>query len=782
MKLKSPYMLLSPLLTYLILICNIQQELLAAEAPLRLFLRQYCSDCHGNQDPAGDLNFNQPLTLSQLTDIFDQLAYRQMPPREAKQPTTTELIDVIGVLSGRLDQQIETTIPRGTLMRRLNQREYNNTLRDLLRVDIDYNPSRSFPPDNEFAGTDNVGFALVFSPALMREAMLAAEDVLDRAIRFGPQPISEVHRILPQDATPPVYQNGDYVKIVTGTEDGFQQFRPGSKDIAELAQGNYHIRVHAMALHSDFKGVGQIDGPVRMKVRVGPPGKQAEAGSRRLVDEVDVSDDKPTTFHFMARLEKGQVPIVSFANGHRGSFKNLVKHRYGPDARQTRQPIMEKYDGPQLRVYWMEVEGPLFDQWPPAGNLLVFGEQMQPQNHQYISEVLHTFVQRAFRRKVNDDSVKPYLDLYQKLRKNGHPFEKAIHTTLKAILSSPAFLYHYETEGKLDSYSLVNRLSYFLWNTMPDQQLRDLADQGIPSRDQLIEQVDRMLADPRSEEFIRSFVDNWLGIRKLGEMPPDPKQFADYYTGNLQESMKRESQLLFKSLLETNGPVLDLLNSNYTYLNERLAQHYGIAGVTGDEFRRVQLPRDSQRGGVLTQASVLTVTSNGTATSPVVRGVWILENILGKQVKPPPDDIKSIEPDTRGATTIRQQLAKHQEQESCAVCHRRIDPLGFSLEQFDPVGLFREDYTHRRKIQTNVVLADGRELDGAEQLKQALIDQPEDFIRCLTEKLLVYATGGTLQRHEYAEVFELVDRVQRQQHGLRDLIVEITLSNAFRSK
>ena len=317
---------------------------------------------------------------------------------------------------------------------------------------------------------------------------------------------------------------------------------------------------------------------------------------------------------------------------------------------------------------------------------------------------------------------------------------------------------------------------------MPDQQLRDLADQGMPSRNQLTEQVDRMLDDPRAEDFIRSFVDNWLGIGKLGEMPPDPQRFADYYTGNLQEAMKRESQLLFKSLLETNGPVLDLLNSDYTYLNERLAQHYGIAGVTGDKFRRVHLPADSRRGGVLTQASVLTVTSNGTATSPVVRGVWMLENILGKQVNPPPDDIEPIEPDTRGATTIRQQLAKHQEQASCAVCHQHIDPLGFSMEHFDPVGLFRENYAHRRKIQTDVVLADGRELDGAEQLKQALVDQPADFIRCLTEKLLVYGTGGALQRQEYAEVFELVDRVQQQQHGLRDLIVEITLSDAFRTK
>ncbi|MEC7564343.1 MAG: DUF1592 domain-containing protein [Planctomycetota bacterium] len=782
MKLKSPTILFIALLTGLIMAGPPRQLVAGEEAPLRRFLTQYCSDCHGSQDPAGDLDFTQPLTSPQLQNIFDQLAHRQMPPRDADQPTTTELIDIIGVLAGRLDQQTETTIPRGTLMRRLNQREYNHTLRDLLRVDTEYNPSRSFPLDNEFAGTDNVGFALVFSPALMREAMLAADDVLQRAIRFGPQPVSAVHRILPRHATRPVYQNGEYVKIVTGTEDGFQQFRPGSKDIAELAQGNYRIRVHAIALHSDFKGVGQIDGPVRMKVRVGPPGKQAEAGSRRLVDEVDVPEDKPTTFHFTARLEKGQVPIVSFTNGHRGSFKNLVRRRYGPDARQTRQPIMEKYDGPQLRVFWMEVEGPLFDQWPPAGNLLVFGKQMQPENQPYINKVLHAFVQRAFRRKVDDATVQPFLDLYQKLRENGHPFESAIHTTFKAVLGSPAFLYHYETEGKLDSYSLVNRLSYFLWNTMPDQQLRDLADQGMPSRNQLTEQVDRMLDDPRAEDFIRSFVDNWLGIGKLGEMPPDPQRFADYYTGNLQEAMKRESQLLFKSLLETNGPVLDLLNSDYTYLNERLAQHYGIAGVTGDKFRRVHLPADSRRGGVLTQASVLTVTSNGTATSPVVRGVWMLENILGKQVNPPPDDIEPIEPDTRGATTIRQQLAKHQEQASCAVCHQHIDPLGFSMEHFDPVGLFRENYAHRRKIQTDVVLADGRELDGAEQLKQALVDQPADFIRCLTEKLLVYGTGGALQRQEYAEVFELVDRVQQQQHGLRDLIVEITLSDAFRTK
>ena len=773
--------LLIPLLTGLLLAPSLLTK--AEEvAPLTEFLTRYCTECHSGEDPSADLDFTQPLSPPLQQNIFDQLTHRQMPPLDADQPTLAELIRTIGILAIQLDEKTDSTIPRGTLMRRLNQREYNNTLRDLLRVNTQYNPSRSFPLDNEFAGTDNVGFALVFSPALMREAMLAADNVLKRAIRFGPQPVSLVHRILPRHATRPVYQNGKYVKIVTGTEDGFQQFRPGTKDMTVLEQGNYRIRVHALALHSDFQGVGQIDGPVKMKVRVGPAGKQAEAGSRRLVAEVNVPEDAPATFHFTARLEKGQVPIVSFTNGHQGSFKNLVKLRYGPDARQTRQPIMENYDGPQLRVYWMEVEGPLFEQWPPAGNLVVFGKQMRPQDKEYTNQVLSAFVQRAFRRQVDSATVQPFLDLYQGLRDNGQPFERAIHTTFKAVLGSPSFLYHYENKGKLDSYSLINRLSYFLWNTMPDQQLRDLADKGVPSRDQLVEQVERMLKDPRAEDFIHSFTDNWLGIGKLGEMPPDPQHFSDYYTGNLQGAMKRESQLLFRSLLETNGPILDLLNSEYTYLNDRLARHYGIEGVSGDQFRRVDLPADSRRGGVLTHASVLTVTSNGTATSPVVRGVWVLENILGKQVNPPPDDIEPIEPDVRGATTIRQQLAKHQAQATCAVCHRQIDPLGFSLEHFDPVGLFRETYAHRNKIQTQVQLGDGRKLDGAAELKQALVDHPADFIRCLTEKLLVYGTGGALERQEYVEVFQLVEQVQQGQLGLRDLIVEIVVSDAFGTK
>ncbi|MCS5584939.1 MAG: DUF1592 domain-containing protein, partial [Pseudomonadales bacterium] len=671
-------------------------QILAVEpTPLTDFLTRYCIECHGGEEPAADLSFTQSISSPVLKNIFDQLSHRQMPPRGADQPAVTELIQSIGILAAQLDDQIKPPVPGGTVMRRLNQREYNNTLRDLLRVDTQYNPSRSFPLDNEFAGTDNVGFALVFSPALMREALLAADDVLHRAIRFGPQPVSVVRRILPQHATRPVYQNGQYVKIVTGTEDGFQQFRPGSNDFAVLEQGRYRIRVHAIALYSDFKGIGQINGPVKMKVRVGPPGKQAEAGSRRLVAEVDVPQDSATTFHFTARLEKGQVPIVSFTNGHQGSFKNLVKLRYGPDARQTRKPIMENYNGPQLRVYWMEVEGPLFDQWPPAGNLAVFGKQMHPQDKAYVTKILYAFVQRAFRRPVDQMTVQPFLDLYQNQRDNGHSFERAIRTTFKAILGSPSFLYHFENEGKLDSHSLVNRLSYFLWNTMPDLQLRDIADKGMPPRELLLQQIDRMLKDPRAEDFIHSFTDNWLGIGKLGEMPPDPQHFSDYYIGNLQAAMKRESQLLFQSLLQHNGPVLDLLDSDYTFLNERLARHYGIAGVAGEEFRRVDLPADSRRGGVLTHASVLTVTSNGTATSPVVRGVWVLENILGKPVKPPPDDIEPIEPDVRGATTIRQQLIKHQSQVSCAVCHRQIDPLGFSLEHFDPVGLFRETYAHR---------------------------------------------------------------------------------------
>ena len=751
------------------------------------FLAQHCLSCHGAKTQSGkrrfdtlQADFSRPATARTWQAILDQLVAGKMPPRKQPRPKPAAIREMTGWITARLQASGQLKVQRNDAVRRLNRREYNNTLRDLLLIDTSYDPAAGFPDDDKAEGFDTVGAALVFSPALLREALRASSDAIDRAVKFGPQPRVRVHRILPRQATRPVYRTDEYVKIVTATGDGFQQFRPGTKDAPRLAQGEYLIRVHATALHSNFQGVGEIDGPVQLRIRVGPPGKTAEAGSRRTIGTFEVPDNQPRTLTVRARFEAGQVPIVSFPNGHRGSFKNLVKKRFGPEARKNRAPIMVSYDGPQLRVFWMEVEGPLYDRWPLPGHERIFGRTVSPEDPRYVAQTLQKFTARAFRRPVTATDVQPFLALYHRLRQRGDTFQEAIKSSLQAVLCSPGFLYLKTQGGPLDEFAIANRLSYFLWSSMPDERLLELAAKGELHRGTVrAAQVTRLLQDPRCEAFVNNFTGQWLELDQLGSMPPDPKRFRHYYQGDLETAMREETRRFFSYLLQQNLDVARFLDADFTFLNQRLAEHYGIENVEGANFRRVQLDPSGHRGGVLGHASVLTLTSNGTVTSPVVRGVWILRNLMGEAPPPPPPGVAELEPDTRGATTVRQQLAKHRSNANCASCHQRIDPLGFSLEHFDPTGRWRQRYDRRRLIDTSGTLENGQQLNGSTDLKQLLLKDRNRFLRCLIEKLSVYATGTPITAGDRTRIDALV-RAARQHNGqFQDLLRLLVASDRF---
>ena len=756
-------------------------------ATVRQFLSKNCLACHGKNKQEDkrrfdtlEPDFSSPATAGTWHEILDQLRSGRMPPRDRPRPDAAATRTTINWITGQLKKHGRLRTRPNDAVRRLNRREYNNTLRDLLLIDTSYSPADAFPDDDRTDGFDTVGGSLVFSPALMRESMLAAADAIDRGVKFGPRPEVRVHRILPRTATRPVFRTDEYVKIVTGTGDGFQQFRPDGKNAPSLEQGEYIIRVHATALNTSFQGVGQIDGPVRMKIRVGPPGKTAEAGSRRTIRIVDVPDNQPRTFTVRARFESGQVPIVSFENGHSGSFKNLVRKRYGPEARQNRAPIMKSSAGPQLRVFWMEVEGPLYDNWPLAGHERIFGSEIRSADPGYIRGILMKFTARAFRRPVIGEDIEPFLALYDKLRARGDSFQPAIRSTLQAVLCSPGFLYVRTNQAPLDDFGIANRLSYFLWSSMPDDRLIDLAKRGLlRRRDVRTAEATRMLTDPRSRAFVDGFTGQWLELDQLGEMPPDPKRFRHYYQGDLESAMREESRRFFAHLLDNNLDIARFLDADFTFLNQRLAEHYGITGIEGSTFRRVQLDPDMPRGGLLGQASILTLTSNGTVTSPVVRGVWVLSNLLGDTPDPPPAGVAELEPDTRGATTIREQLERHRSNKRCAVCHRHIDPLGFALEHFDPTGQWRTRYDKRQPVDTSGVLHDGRKLQGFAELKRLLLEDKNQFLSCLVKKLLVYATGNRSESIDSNQARAIVDHSRQQGTRLADLVRLVVASDQF---
>jgi hypothetical protein len=386
---------------------------------------------------------------------------------------------------------------------------------------------------------------------------------------------------------------------------------------------------------------------------------------------------------------------------------------------------LEEADGmPGVAFGWMEVQGPFVDEWPPAGHRLMFGDlamedrkpspepepnrkrrrahyrapagvEVIPVNEEKDAEtLLRNFMKRAYREPVHEADVQALMGVVRAAQKAGYGFADAMIAAYTGVLSSPDFLYLKEKPGRLSDRALADRLAYFLWNSCPDDELRSLADRKELHRPAVLrQQTERLLDDPRSQRFVDAFLDYWLDLRLIEGVDPDAELYPEYQLDDLLvESMIGETQMFFDELIKRNLGITNLVSSDFAVLNERLAQHYGISGVQGVDLRPVRLSSDCVRGGLLTQASILKVTANGTTTSPVKRGAWIMTRLLGKPPHPPPPGVGAVEPDIRGATTIREQLAKHRSQPTCAACHRNIDPAGFALESFDVMGAWRDRY------------------------------------------------------------------------------------------
>jgi len=482
---------------------------------------------------------------------------------------------------------------------------------------------------------------------------------------------------------------------------------------------------------------------------------------------------------------------------------------------------------PGLAFSWMEVEGPFFESWPPPGHQLLFGklpmldrqpdkalakhrrpsgvEVMSNAPEQDAPKLLREFMQRVCRGPVRNEEVERFLSVIKYAERTGHSFTESMIAGYTAVLSSPGFLYFSEKSGRLEDRALAERLSYFLWNSCPDRELRQLADRGQLHRPKMLEgQTERLLKDPRSRRFINAFLDYWLDLRLIEGTAPDVELYPEYQLDDLLvESMIGETQLFFSELVKRNLGVSNLINSDFAVLNERLAAHYGIEGVSGVELRPVPLPKWSVRGGLLTQASVLKVTANGTTTSPVKRGAWIMARVLGKPPPPPPPGVPALEPDIRGATTIREQLAKHRSQETCAACHRNFDPPGFALESFDVMGGWRDRYRvvsggesvkgigHNglnfhfclgAPVDSSGELPDSRAFHNVAELKQLLLKNQEQLARNLVRQLIIYATGAPIQFSDRPQIAKMLADSGKTGYGVRTLIHEIVQSDLFLNK
>jgi hypothetical protein len=788
------------------------------EDPARKLFAEHCEKCHSGPKHKGDFqieslsaDFADRRNLEQWLTVLDQLKSGDMPPEEKPRPPAHDVQAVVEWISGRVGPELARRAAEGrVVLRRLNRAEYANTVRDLLGVDVDL--SDLLPPDTSTSGFDNSAEALHTSSYLLRNYLDAADRVLDEAIANKPQPwqIKKKFDIKDEKSVKPkgsVYRHtDDGVAIFASWESA--NIRVSMWNFRSHVRGKYRFRISGYAY--------QTDKPVNFHVNAGT---FKEVTEERLIDYFAFPPDKPTVVEFTEQLEPdNHLRIVA-------------------DGLPALPPAVEKvgadkYTGPGLVIQWVEVEGPLMASWPPPSHAAIFGDLKQavvpgpsdPKRLEVVSQesivdagrILRDFARRAFRRPVTDEDIKPFLARVEAKLEQKYSFEQAMRVGLRAVLVSPSFLFLREKVNAadapavqavaltparakaLDDYALASRLSYFLWSSMPDEELLKLAEaHKLRDASVLDQQVERMLSDPKAKSFTENFTGQWLSLRAIDATTPDRALYPEY-DDILKMAMVKETVLFFDEVLKNDLSLTNFVASDFTFVNARLAKHYGIPGIEGTEMRKVTLPPDIHRGGVLTMGSVMKVTANGTTTSPVLRGAWVLERILGTPPPKPPADVEAIEPDIRGATTIREQLAKHRNDATCASCHSKIDPPGFALESFDVIGGWRDHYratgepkeVNGRKVRMwqgpgvdpADVTPDGRKFRDIDEYKKLLLEDKDQLAAALTEKLLTYSTGAAPAKADKPQIKAIVAKAREKNYGFKSLIHEVVQSPMFQSK
>ncbi|MBC8148951.1 MAG: DUF1592 domain-containing protein, partial [Verrucomicrobiaceae bacterium] len=487
-----------------------------------------------------------------------------------------------------------------------------------------------------------------------------------------------------------------------------------------------------------------------------------------------------------------------------------------PQGRNVLSIGAKDYPGEGVAIRRLTLEGPLEKQWPPKRSRDLLGDvefRVGPRGNYaivpgnsamgQIEDVVSRIGPRALRRPLREDEPKTWAALAKPVLESGRGFEEGLRVVLRALLSSPEFLYHEAAPGPLDDYALATRLSYFLWKSLPDDQLLFLAAGGrLNDPEVLTTEVDRMLEDEKAQRFVEDFLDQWLDLQDIDTTTPDEELYPEY-DDVLRQAMLEETRRFFSETIRSDLGVGEFIDSDFTFLNRRLAQHYGIPGVQGLDFRKVTLPAESPRGGLLTQASILKVTANGTNTSPVPRGSFVLANLLGTPPSPPPPGVGSVEPDTRGATTIREELDAHREMESCNRCHREIDPPGFALESFDPIGGFRiryrstgqgdrpltrlfgrpvHEYRLGLPVDASGETSDGEVFAGIRDFKRLMKPKEDQLANHFLNQLIAYSTGSEVQYADRKERDRLLEQAQREDYGIRGMIHAVVQSKMFRNK
>jgi mono/diheme cytochrome c family protein len=763
----------------------------ADDTALRAFATKHCFACHGADQQESELRLDTLAptiadgeTAAAWARVLERVESGEMPPADRPQPTPEELRDVTATLRARLQearrQRLWNVAGRGA--RRLNRAEYQNSVNELLGTDLDL--AKYLPEDGSIGGFDKVGKGLSISPVLVERYLEAADAALRFALADSPKMPTTTKRYTLWDcgtARRTFTRNGIFAEredavVVWYTNDKFFYIEPFTAPV----RGKYRIRMSAYACGiKDHRE--PVDRPVQLALHGGhfrPTGRKAH-----LIDFFDMKWEQPEVYEAVDLLDEGDTFKITIAGRPPKTF-NLLE-----------------FAGPALAVQWVDIEGPLDDGAAERRRKLLYADVDPARGTPADADkLLERFIRRAFRRPVTEADLKPYLTVMRQQFALGANFRTSLAVGMQTVLCAPEFLF-LDERPEIDDDAIASRLSYFLWSSPPDAVLRTLAEEQ-KLRDPQVrrEQVERMLSDPKGQDFTRRFLDGWLDLKKIDFTTPDRDLYPEF-DEPLRQAMLQETRLFFDELLRHDLSVTNVVDSDFAMVNERLARHYGLDGVRGHAFRKVRLPAGSVRGGLLTQAAVLKVTADGTVTSPVLRGVWLLDKILGRPVPPPPPGVPGVEPDIRGATTMREQLAKHRQQASCASCHAKIDPPGFALEGFDPIGGVREryrvmkpgeppirvggepvKYTLGTPVDAGDVMPDGRRFADVVEFKRLLLAEPRGLAENFVQKLLIYALGREPDLFDREALREVVARAEPGGYGLRSLLKELVADDVFASR
>ena len=719
------------------------------EKTIRPVLAVNCAQCHNPASPKNRINFLKAESSKDLQanrglwrNVAAQLRNRTMPPVESKL-TEDDRLRVATWIDNRLRQ---TACDAGdyagaVALRRLNRREYRNTIRDLLGVD--YNVSELFPADGTGgAGFDTNGETLFIPPLLLERYMEAAQQIVDRAI-----------------VTP------DLVKNIAAAQTP-RTLNPGvelSAPVSIYVNGDYTVRVGVESAENLGSLSLKIDGGA--PVPLTPP----RAGQR-------YGFGRGPSYQVQVRLARGLRHLTITAEGSPVPVASLNLEQ---------KPIDPSPEKLALHYRLLGVE--------PGGEVL--------QSRKVAEQILKSFLWKAYRRPVENADVAPFLKLYDRAAERGDPFEERIKLAFKGVLSSPQFLFKIEHRSDkpgiypLGQYELASRLSYFLWSTMPDEEMTGLAAQGkLQDPAVLIAQMERMLDDPRSRTFTSTFIGQWLGTQELGgRVAPMLTELQAYYTPPVAADLRAEPVLLFQRILGENRSLLELLSADYTYMTERLVKFYQLENqfkdFRGTQPQLVKWP-DGRRAGVMNTGAVMAMTSHYRQTSPVLRGAWVLETLLGTPVPPPPADVPALEPvncrencaeNAKTAVGMRQRILSHRVNPACSACHNLMDPIGFALENFDWTGRWRDKEFDGSPIDASGTLPSGEKFAGPEELRKVLLEKKDDFLRHLSGKVLGYALGRSLQDGDSCTVQHMADALRKDDYRARTLIREVVMSIPFRN-